>query len=414
MMTTVIRASLRRLRATWNSPRLHAALAYPWLRRRRPGEPRSILVFQTNHIGDFVLGTPLLVALREAYPTALLHLAVVPGLANLASHCPVIDGVVVLPDGLEYWGPAPQANPRRLARLAWVATRTLRRIAADVAIVPRRDIDAHGAAVLALFSGAPRRVGFAATATSSRMLNNAGFDSYFTDVVSPPEASHEVTAVRSLATALGIAPAAWQPIAWHSAGDAMVVDGLLAEANLQHRRLVVFAPGGTSAFRRWPARLFAEVGRAVVAAADSPCVVIVGSTADREAGEEIRASLPDGTCHDFAGRLRLGQTVALLHRACLFVGNDSGPLHLAAAAGVPCVEISSFPGDGDPMHHNSPVRFGPWAVPRRILQPATARPPCHGACTSGDAHCILEIVPSMVIEAVRDLLATTSANIALG
>ncbi|MBM3955292.1 MAG: glycosyltransferase family 9 protein [Planctomycetes bacterium] len=406
----MIHAAARRLRAIVNSPRVHVALTRPWTRRVLPGTPRSFLVFQTNHIGDFVLGTPLLVALREAYPAAKIHLAVVQGLAELARSCPLIDSVTVLPDGLAFWGPASQVDPRRIARLAWIAATRLRTFVPDVAIVPRRNTDAHGAAILALFSGAPRRIGFGGTGSAGRTGDSAGFETYFTDPVAVPGPIHEVLANRAVATAAGIALASWEPCVWHSVEDAAAVDRLFDDANVSRGRLVVFAPGAAAAFRRWPAGRFAEVGRAVVADGNTPSVVIAGSTADRESAAEIRALMPDGTCHDFTGRLHLGQTVALLRRAALFVGNDSGPLHLAAAAGVPCVEVSSFPGDGDPSHPNSPVRFGPWGVPRRVLQPAMARRPCQRACSAGEAHCILDVEPSAVIEAVRQLLSTPHAT----
>lgn len=402
---SVVRSWVRNLRAACNAPRLHVALAGPWVRRREPATVRSILVIRPDQIGDFVLGAPLLRALKASHPHAALHVVVVAGLVDFARACPLVDTVTALPAGAAFWGPAPQAPVGRLLRLVWFAATRLRRLRPDIAIVPRVDIDAHGASLLVLASGAPRRVAFSTASSVGRSHDNAGFDAYFTDVVPPPGAVHEVTASRSLAAALGLTAVDWSLTMWDTPADGRAVDERLDRLGLRGQPLVVLAPGATFAFRRWPAESFAAVGRALASADNGFKVVIVGAGGDREAAAAIAARLPAGTCHDLTGSLSLGETTALLRRAKVFVGNDSGPLHLAAAAGLPCVEVSSFPRDGDPLHHNSPVRFGPWGVPHRILQPATARPPCRGACTAAEAHCILAIEPQRVVDAIHDVLS---------
>ena len=73
---------------------------------------------------------------------------------------------------------------------------------------------------------------------------------------------------------------------------------------------------------------------------------------------------------DLRGRTTLREVAATMARCRLFVGNDTGLKHLAAAVGLPVVEISGFSRQGDPNHGHSPARFGPWHTPYRILQPA--------------------------------------------
>jgi heptosyltransferase-2 len=85
----------------------------------------------------------------------------------------------------------------------------------------------------------------------------------------------------------------------------------------------------------------------------------------------------------------------------LVIANDSGPMHLAAAAGVPVLEISCHPGDGDPLHENAPQRFHPWEEQYEVVQPVKAQEPCSGSCEWHDAHCILGVSVEMVFEAVR-------------
>ena len=96
-------------------------------------------------------------------------------------------------------------------------------------------------------------------------------------------------------------------------------------------------------------------------------------------GNAIRKSL-GGAAVDVTGRTTLRQTAALLKKCDLYVGNDTGSMHLAAAAGIPVVEISCFPMDGPVWHWNSPRRFAPWGVPHRILQPKGNAPCCLRWC----------------------------------
>lgn len=398
----------RALRRLVNSPRLHCAVARPFIRTPSRGPVRSILVIRPDHIGDFILGIPLLRALAQAHPGAALHLAVPPGLADLARGCPWAASVVELPPDIACWCPAEQTSPLRLPRLAWFAARRLRPLQPDLAILPRVDSDAHGGGQLLLFSGAPRRVGFAESTTPARQRDNPGFDAYLTDAVRIHEPLHEVAAARALAESLGIDRADWTLALWDTPQQRRAVADRIAAAGLENRALAVVAPGASAPQRRWPARSFADLCRRLVA--EGWAVGVIGSTADRPAATEILAGLPPGSSLDLTGTLSLAETTALLRLAGVFIGNDSGPLHLAAAAGIACVEISSFPCDGDPVHHNSPVRFGPWGVPHRILQPATARPPCRGGCSATEPHCILAIDPPLAIDAVHDLLGVVTAD----
>jgi len=91
---------------------------------------------------------------------------------------------------------------------------------------------------------------------------------------------------------------------------------------------------------------------------------------------------------DVIGKATLRQTASLLKRCLLYVGNDTGPMHLAAAAGIPVVEISSFPRSAPLNDSNSPARFRPWGASYTVLQPQMPLSPCTGACEAAEAHCI--------------------------
>jgi heptosyltransferase-2 len=85
-------------------------------------------------------------------------------------------------------------------------------------------------------------------------------------------------------------------------------------------------------------------------------------------------------------------------------------MHLAAAVGVPVVEISCHPQSGWLSHANSPARFAPWGVPNRIVQPARATPPCTDQCSAKEPHCICGVSVEDVQHAIITLLAQRSGG----
>ena len=138
--------------------------------------------------------------------------------------------------------------------------------------------------------------------------------------------------------------------------------------------------------KRWPVRHFIALATKLQQEFDS--LLLLGSTADtaccRELAEAL--SLP---CLNLAGKTTLLQTVALLQHASLFVGNDSGLGHLAAAAGIPSLTLFG-PGD--------PPRYHPWNPQGRWLQSTTGR--------------MADLSPETVVHAVCKLLATGQVGLA--
>ncbi len=136
-------------------------------------------------------------------------------------------------------------------------------------------------------------------------------------------------------------------------------------------------------------------------------ILLVGSPAEREAGKLFR-ELGNRVLNSI-GKTTLREAAALLKHCQLYVGNDTGPMHLAAANGVPVVAVSCHPLEAAPSRAYSPKRFSPWKVQHRILQPKGAFDVCANSgklenglsfcdyCISDRAHCILGVT----IEAVK-------------
>lgn len=142
-------------------------------------------------------------------------------------------------------------------------------------------------------------------------------------------------------TAAGVPDAGAADLSW-LAGD---LSGLLPPGPF-----ALLVPGCSPHLphKRWPAAFYAALGRQLLDRGITP--VLVGTGADREAADAIRAACPQAV--DLVGRTSLHQLGALARRAVASVGNDTGPVFLTAAIGCPTLMLMS--------HHTDPVRSAPW------------------------------------------------------
>jgi heptosyltransferase-2/heptosyltransferase-3 len=177
------------------------------------------------------------------------------------------------------------------------------------------------------------------------------------------------------------------------AGGWLAAQGLTAD-----RRLIVLHPGTGGPAKLWRAERWAAVADALVAA--SAVVVLTGGPGEEPLVEEV-ASRMRMRPPTLAGQTTVGQLAALLRRSALTLGVDSGPLHLAAAQGVPTVHLYG-PGDAG--------RFGPWGDPARhiVVRADLWCSPCgvFGACPRGlvRPECMELIEAATVVVQARRLL----------
>jgi ADP-heptose:LPS heptosyltransferase len=378
------------LRGSVSSKRHHAPL--PVVVR----EARAILVIALAEAGDMVLLSVFLGELRRLAPSARITLVCPRGVRGLLETSSDVDEVI------EYDVAMPRLlRPLKLPARAHAFVRRWHLDQFDVAIVPRWDSDQHLAAAIAVFSRAARRVWHSEHSTVRKATLNAGFDGLFTDVVRSSGVKHEVERHLDMLRAMGATSPPTELRLFLSTDDRKRAANELTAIG-EGRPLVALGIGAAHPKRRWPILRFAEVGR-VLQQDYGAHIVVVGGPADVDAQKELLQHLgPAAT--GVAGALTLRESAAVLERCRLYVGNDSAPMHLAAAGGIPCVEISCHPDGGDPLHNNAPERFAPWGVESVVVRPDAAVPPCTSSCAATVPHCILAITPAKVLDAARSLL----------
>lgn len=292
------------------------------------GAPR-ILIARLSAIGDVVHGLPVLCQLRASLPHAFLAWVVEGRAADLLRGHPDLDALVVAP---RRWMKSPKS--------VWLLRCELRALGCDTAI------DLQGltkSAFAARLSGARRRIGFAGAdgREFSRLLNNQ---------LVQATRKHVIERNLELLSPLGIAVPGHEMIDRarfglpESAEDAIAAERILGSVFPRPSRgaqpsleFAVINPGAGWPSKLWPTDRFAAVARWLMRHWSLPSLIVWGGDAEQRLADEI-ADQSQGAAR-VAARTSLTELAAIARRAAIFIASDTGPLHLAAAVGTPCVGL---------------------------------------------------------------------------
>lgn len=327
------------------------------------------MVLSPNWIGDVVMATPLLSILRRAFSGDLITVLCRTYVSELLARCPFADRLVTY-DRRGGAAAAVRALRADRPRGGW-----------EAAFVLPPSISS---ALTALLAGCRRRVGYGAG--MRRLL--------LSDVPGPaaPRTSHLSNSYAALAALLGAevpwplpAPTIVAPYDWRERVGAAGLAGPYA---------VLAAGAMYGPAKMWPAARYAALAR-MIAEERGIVIAVVGSQAERAYVEAmIRCS---GTrSANLAGRLDLGALIAVLRGARVVVGNDSGPVHISAALGVPTVTV---------FGSTSPAWTAPLGPRSRVVAADMDCSPCfRRACPDGGARCLENISPEAVMDAAREAM----------
>jgi heptosyltransferase-2 len=367
---------------------------------------KNVLVIRLDEIGDVVMTIPFLRELRRNLPNSHITLLVSPNVYNLVEFCPHVNEVQVY-DGHLIKGRLK--NARRCWNAFKFGRQQLRKRKFDLAVFPRWDADYYHGAVLAYSSNACWRIGYSKNSTPKKRVFNPHIDRLFTHVINDDTAKHEVEHNLDILRCLGGVIQEEHLELWLSPDDEAFAEHLLNSHGVKRGDLLVaLAPAAKAGRRRWPLANFIQLG-CWLQRQYKACLVVVGGGGEESVGQELERKT-GGYVINAVGKTTLRQTCAVLKRCKLFIGNDAGPMHLAAAANVPVVEISCHPKYGSPVNANSPVRFRPWGVRHVVLQPGKAIEPCTQGCTASSSHCIAAVTVEQVRKDSAALLSVAEKS----
>jgi len=353
--------------------------------------PQRILVIRLDLIGDLVLSMTVVRALKRSYPGVEIDLLALPVSAKVVIHDPDLTQIIT-------YDPNIWRRPKALFRVknwrnVYNLLCQLRARHYDIAV----SVFGPWAGVIAVVSGAKRRVGF----------GRENYPSFMTDNVpgrhwSPGDHKHEVDYCLELAKSSGatISPADRTPRLYVDPQARQQLEQLLIQEGIKPEKPLIacHVSSNNGQSKRWPLPYWATLIDKLIREQDAQ-VILTGTFADLPLIESVLHQMQEQAIN-LAGKTSLPQLVALLQRANLVISGDSGPMHIAAAVGTPLIAIHG-PTD--------PALSGPVSPTATVLRSGIWCSPCYKARDTADCRffttqCMKNILPSQVFKVARDKL----------
>jgi len=305
-------------------------------RNRKPQtenrKPKRVLIVRLDRIGDVLLSTPVIKAVREASPDGYIAVMVRRCAKEIVEGNPYLDEVIVY---------EKTGRERGIWRnLNFI--RQLRRKKFDIALVLHPTKRSH---LIVSLAGIPETVGY-----------NRKWGFLLTTRIPHTKhygLKHEIDYALDLLRYTGLEPrdkSLYMPVNSHSEN---MINGLFKENGINKNDVsIAVNPGASCISKRWSAAKFGKVAERLAEKYGAKIIVIAG-VSDKRLGDEA-ASLVKKNCINLSGRTTISDVASILRRVKLFISNDSGPVHIACAVKTPVIAIFGRRDRG-----LSPERWGP-------------------------------------------------------
>ena len=345
---------------------------------------RRVLCVRLDSLGDVLMCTPAMRAIKHARPGRMLTLLTSDSGAAAAPYIAEIDAVIA---HAAPWMKSGAATPPH-ADAALAETLAARRFDAAV-IFTSYSQSALPAAMLC------HRAGIPLTLAHCRENPYQLLSHWVPDPEPETLVRHEVRRQLDLVASVGCRASHTRLSFAPRDTDLSMVRRMLAERGIgPHEPWILMHPGASADARRYPARHWPEVIRALAERTGCP-MVLTGDAGESALIDDIRAACGPAV-HSLAGRLDLGQLGAAIKLATVVVSNNTGPAHLAAALGTPLADLYALT---NPQHT-------PWQVESRLLFHDVPCRFCYkSVCPQGHQDCLAKVAPVRVVEAVCSLMA---------
>jgi lipopolysaccharide heptosyltransferase II len=344
---------------------------------------KNLLCIRLDTIGDVLMTTPALKALKESVPGRRLTLLTSSAGAAIAPFISEVD------DWIVYDSPWLKATaPRINSQPEFTIIEQLRSLGFD------------GAVIFTVYSQNPLPSAFLCyMAEIPLRLAHCHENPYqlLTDWIKDPEPDsgirHEVRRQLDLVFQIGCQTVDERLSFSIVESDRTSILKKLQALNLQSdRSWIVIHPGATAASRRYPPEGFAAVADRLSQLGYQ--IIFTGSDWEAELIANIQ-SMMSAPSHSLACRLSLGELAALIAIAPILISNNTGPVHIAAAVGTPVVDLYALT---NPQHT-------PWQVPHRLLFHDVPCKYCYKSiCPQGHHDCLRQVTPEAIVDATCSLL----------
>jgi len=337
---------------------------------------KRILIVRTDRVGDVILSTPVIKALRDAYPAAYMAMMVRPYTKIIVEGNPYLDEVIVYDkDKKEKNWLGNFLFSRRLAEKKF-----------DLAVVLN---PSNRSNFIPFLAGIPKRVGY-----------NRKMGFLLTDKIKDTKhegKKHEIEYNLDVVRHLGIQPQDKNTFMPTSPEAEKWVESIFTKENIKPTdKLVVLNPGSSDNSKIWPAQRYATVGEKL--AQKGYKIVILGGPGDRGIAQQIMTKMHNPFIN-MVGNNNISQAASFLKKCSLFISTDTGPMHIASSLGVPIIAILGRNQPG-----LSPTRWGPHNKNSRLLHKDVGCKECLAHNCKKGFLCLKAITVEDVLEAAESLL----------
>ena len=375
-------------------------------------DARRVLAVRLDNLGDVLVTSPALRAIKESLPQISLTLLASPVGAQVGRLNPYVDDVIVYQaPWMDPWSQLPQDTDRERAMVETVAAGRF-----DGAIIFTSFRQSSlPAAYLCYMAGIPLRLAASIDGPGSLLTTRHKH---------PEHMMHEVERGLDLVGAIGLGADA-DDLVLKTPDDARVrlaqrlpspprepsPPTPLPTAGEGGRRgglLVVVHPGCSMPARTYPWQMFGRVVDLLVERMGAT-VVVTGAADERELVERVRGCVQEPNRDrvlGMAGTLPFDEFCALIERADLTITNNTGTMHVSAAVKTPVVALFALT--------NPPEQWGPWRVPHRQLYHEVSCRICYKRACPYNHECLTLVSPEAVVEAARELLDESTRTPSLG
>lgn len=334
----------------------------------------KILVRAPNWIGDAVMCLPALEALRARYPSSEIFVLAKPRVIPVFENNPSVSGFI------------PVEGSRHSGLLGTLRlSKELRGRSFDLAVLFQ---NAFGAALISLLGAAKERVGYARDMRSGLLTKAIPASG---EIMKKHQVFYYLNIIKELG---GNMPEKPVPQIYITGQETAAARAFLEKNNLKGKPVFGVAPGASyGPSKRWPAERFASVLKGLTSEYGGAALVF-GGPEDKEACGRVKEAMPSAI--DLSGKIPLRESIALMSSTRAFITNDSGPMHIAAALGVPTVAV--FGSTEDSL--TGPVGSKAASVREKIeCSPCFKR-----ECAFGHYDCLKLVEAERVLAKVKELM----------
>ncbi len=338
---------------------------------------RRILIRSTNWVGDAILTTPAIRAIRKNFPHSEITILAKPWVVPVFEENPHVDSIMIYESNNRHKG--------WRGRLRLI--RDIRKKKFDLAILFQ---NAFEAAIIACVSRIPIRLGYDTDGRGLFLTHSVPVtrNAKFKDI-------HETDYYLGMLTPFGLTPDGSTLTLKISESNHRSADKLLTGYGIgESDQIVGINPGATyGSAKRWFSERYAALADKIQDRYGSH-ILIFGAPGEKEIGQKVTQLIKKSTIN-LCGRTTLGEAIALINRCNLFITNDSGLMHVAAALDIPLVAI---------FGPTNPGTTGPIGTKSKIVRMPVPCSPCLQPDCATDHQCMKEISVDMVFDVVKTLV----------